>query len=335
MSKRKVSEVWKCFNRLEPKVVQCKDEKCKEKFAYHNSTTVLWSHLRVRHFDKHEELMAEKDAVVAKSKRNDDEGSAHASGSATKQLSMEEAIGKKKLYDTNHPQRKKLDRLVLDMITKDIQPFKVVEGRGFKTLVANLDPRYTLPSRTKLSSSLLPEAYTREMKRVMHELEQVDSIAITTDHWTSLAMRGYLTVTAHCIDSNWDIQSYVLETPRVARSCTGVNICEDVKEVLDKFKIFNKICAVNADNAPNMDVAIRELQMQRVHCFAHTLNLTVQTALEKTLLIKTVQDKVKAMVKFFHQSTKATDILNTEQTKSGKKSLEVDPRVPNAMELDV
>lgn len=44
-----------------------------------------------------------------------------------------------------------------------------------------------------------------------------------------------------------------------------------------QFAISDKIVAITADNAANMDVAMKHLQFVKLCCFAHILNLAVQS----------------------------------------------------------
>ncbi|CAB0019754.1 unnamed protein product, partial [Nesidiocoris tenuis] len=54
--------------------------------------------------------------------------------------------------------KKKLDLLLLNLFTKDYQPFSIVEDFGFRKFVEELNPSYHLPNRKTISQSLLPAA---------------------------------------------------------------------------------------------------------------------------------------------------------------------------------
>jgi hypothetical protein len=49
---------------------------------------------------------------------------------------------------------------LLALITKDFQPFSIVEDIGFREYSNALNPNYTVPSRKVLSNVLLPAKYT-------------------------------------------------------------------------------------------------------------------------------------------------------------------------------
>jgi len=45
--------------------------------------------------------------------------------------------------------QKKIDDALIKMITKDFQPFKIVEDEGFRHFVNLLNPSYKIPNRLK------------------------------------------------------------------------------------------------------------------------------------------------------------------------------------------
>lgn len=57
-----------------------------------------------------------------------------------------------------------------------------------------LNSKYTPPSRSYLSDTLIPSSYGVEKANVISELKDVPKLAITSDGWTSLRQDHYLTV---------------------------------------------------------------------------------------------------------------------------------------------
>lgn len=90
-----------------------------------------------------------------------------------------------------------------------------------------------------------------------------------------------MTVTAHCISPDWQLQSYVLDTSRMTVAHTKENIAEELTTIMDKFKIKDKVFAIVTDNAANMVAAVNKLKPEHVSCFGHTLNLVVSDAIKK------------------------------------------------------
>ena len=88
--------------------------------------------------------------------------------------------------------------------------------------------------------------------------------------------------------------------------------------MISEWELETKLVAIVTDNAANVTAAIRQLQqsdngfrnVKHLPCFAHTLNLVVQQAVQAINELKT---KVKTIVGYFHQSTVAAAKLEELQ----------------------
>lgn len=109
-------------------------------------------------------------------------------------------------YDNNSVRKKELDLALSKMIALDIQPFRIVEDKGFRDFVHCLDPRYDLPSRNTIRNVHLNILYDDVEKKLQTVLNQVESCAITTDCWSSKANESYLTITCHFIDVDFKLR---------------------------------------------------------------------------------------------------------------------------------
>ena len=138
-------------------------------------------------------------------------------------------------------------------------------------------------------------------------------ITLTTDEWTSRSTKGYMAITAHFLDSQMILRSRVLETRRITASTTAENISSELKSVMSCWNIEEKVHAVVIDNVANMKAAIRILGKNHVPCFAHTLNLCVETAIDRIEQLTAVRVKIRNIVSFFHRSVKATNSFESEQ----------------------
>ena len=65
-------------------------------------------------------------------------------------------------------------------------------------------------------------------------------IALTTDLWTSRSVESYLTITAHYINSKWELESKVLQTREKKERHTGENIAETLLTAVKEWKIDKK-----------------------------------------------------------------------------------------------
>lgn len=211
--------------------------------------------------------------------------------------------------------RKLLDRQVLRMIVKEYYPFSIVEDREFIKLVNMLNPGYTLPSRKTLSKSLLPILYNEIYDYVKNDIKKnAMYVSITTDSWTSVKNENYIAVTAHYIDEECDLKSYLLSCFKYSESHTSINLKNELLRVVQEWGLENRITACTTDNAPNITNAIQLCNWRHVGCFAHSLNLTVQAALKE---ISGTRERVRSIVGHFKRSPQAANKLKTFQEQLG------------------
>ena len=318
-NRRNVSDIWKHMTKVSATLVKCNI--CSHSFKYSGGT----SNLR-RHLDKNHMLGA---PVVLK---NDDPETADLFTPGTSkptekrmcQGTLPVALAKVKKYEPDSTKKRKLDGLVLDLVTQDLQPFSVVEDRAFKNLVSGLDPRYDLPCRKTISSKLLPAKYIEEKTVLKNTWKDIDQVAVTTDSWTSRQTISYTTVTAHFFEPipSWELKSAVLQTSPVTDEYDDHTAASLASMLMDVFKdvgIDDKISAVATDNASVMVACVNShLKMKHVRCFAHLLNLIAKQSIKSSKEIETPLKKVKAIVKYFHHSTTGADKLRSIQSNIGK-----------------
>ena len=80
--------------------------------------------------------------------------------------------------------------------------FSVLEDQGFRSLMAHMDPRYTLPSRRFFLDLSLPEMYCHPTFSLLKA--DVTSIIFTTDIWSSdVSPMSMLRLTAQYIDPDF------------------------------------------------------------------------------------------------------------------------------------
>lgn len=201
-----------------------------------------------------------------------------------------------------------------------MRPFLVVENDRFKQMVKTLEPLYSIPGRTYFAEKVLPALYIETKEKVMMLLKELDSISITTDGWTSRATQSYITITAHGINSDWEMVNCVLQTRALFESHTGHNIAEVLTAAVNEWdlKRANRDIAIVTDNARNMDVAVKEAGGLAPHikCFAHTLNLATQAGL-KVNAVSRLLSRVRHVAAFFHRSTHACGVFKAKQKALG------------------
>ncbi|CAK1596301.1 unnamed protein product [Parnassius mnemosyne] len=124
-------------------------------------------------------------------------------------------------------------------------------------------------------------------------MENANAVCLTTGGWTSDNNDRYLAITAHYVVSTSDdtkLHSNLLGCVEYNERHTSENLTEFLKNIMRQWNIDHKITAIASDNAANITAAIREGDWRQIPCFAHTLNLCVQSALQQ---LAPVLNKIK------------------------------------------
>lgn len=216
-----------------------------------------------------------------------------------------------------------IDKSLIKMITADYQPLSIVENVGFLEYTKQLQPLYTPPSRKLLSTKLLPDQYNIIVSKLKSMLNNVNDVSITTDMWTSDSTKSYITVTCHFI-YNDNLYSPVIATREVCESHTGENIASELSYIFNEWNITHKIVTIVSDSGANIKNAINE-HLKKYHhpCVAHTLNLSVNDAINKNTELLQVLKTCRAIVGHFKHSSSATEKLREFQKQMGLPELKV------------
>lgn len=147
-------------------------------------------------------------------------------------------------------------------------------------------------------------------------IKDIKSVSITTDCWTSCNNDGFIAVTAHFIDDNFQIKSILLEVSSCSVNHTSINLANELTRITSDWGVENKILLALSDNAANIKKAIsEELHWKHLGCLAHTINLIVKDAL---VTVDPLISKVSDIVSHFKRSTVAKNKLDFYQKQNGK-----------------
>ena len=105
------------------------------------------------------------------------------------------------------------------MCATDLRPTSIVGGKGFKKVMFKMNPDYHVPTPATINK-YLGVAYDEEVKVLINAIQGKD-VAVTTDLWTSVGQRSYITVTGHHINSEWELKANILATKTVDDRHTG------------------------------------------------------------------------------------------------------------------
>ncbi|KAK9689202.1 hypothetical protein RND81_09G043000 [Saponaria officinalis] len=150
-------------------------------------------------------------------------------------------------------------QLVAIAIAKHNFPLQLVEYDGIKNCFSYLNPDVKFFVRNTVKSDIL-------------------KISVITD--------GYITLTAHFIDENWQFQKRVLNFSFLPPPHSGVAMSIKVTGLLREWGIENRIMSITLDNASANDAMVASLKPDlnllsngdyfHARCCAHILNLIVQ-----------------------------------------------------------
>ncbi len=143
-------------------------------------------------------------------------------------------------------------------------------------------------------------------------------IPLTSDGWTSITQDHYVTVTVHYVKED-QLKPKVLTTQAVYESQSGPVVAKQI-EVIQEFGLREKAIAVTVDNAANMEVAVRQLQIRKLGCFAHTLNLAAQKVYNIPAISKW-SARMRDAIVWIKRSPIVKNIFEEKQRLLGKKEI--------------
>ena len=263
------------------------------------NTTNLYQHLQ----EHHPALYMEVSPRMKK----------HEGPNLSTQPTIEASIARSTKYSRDSPQHKDITRAVAYHIGKDGVPIYTVEKPGFKHMIHKLNPRYELPSRKYFSTQAIPTLYTEVRDDIFSVLQNATHYTMTTDLWTSRATEPYITVTIHYVNSEWDLKSVCLDTVALFEDHTAQNIAHSITDILGNLEIdIGKFVAATTNSAANMIAAFRLLELVRISCFGHNLDLAVKKSLTDSKVQRALS-RCHSLVNLFSRSWKKSRDLREKQ----------------------
>ena len=309
------SSVWEHFALLatqDGKVIEREQDRpiCKScgkgVLAKGSNTTNLFQHLR-----EHHPLVyaAMPPRCVSKSSEK-----AESSKGRTSQVTLVDTIAKSAKYASSSAQANELNRAVTYHLAKDAVPLSTVDKPGFRYMVSKLNPRYQLPSRKHFTEQEIPRLYSHVRDYVVvPALKQARFYACTMDMWMSSSCDPYMTFTIHFIDNSWDLRSFCLDTVPLYTDHTGQNIADAVTDILENWGLHTDgLIATTTDSGSNVVAAFRILDLLRISCFGHNLDLAIKKGLALDR-VKCALARCHSIVELFHRSWKKCRDLKQKQ----------------------
>ena len=121
------------------------------------------------------------------------------------------------------------------------------------------NPRFVKVSR---------QTTTRDLGKLFNErrniikncvLSGASSVGLTSDIWSGNAKEDYISVVAHYVSADWELQKKVIGLRLIEVKHTGENIAEKVACVIEEFGLLDKVFSVTLDNASSNAKAMKTL----------------------------------------------------------------------------
>ncbi|KAK9733188.1 hypothetical protein RND81_04G049900 [Saponaria officinalis] len=181
-------------------------------------------------------------------------------------------------------------QLVAIAIAKHNLPLQLVEYEGIRNCFYYLNTDVKFFVRNTIKADILKMYGTEKEKLILLLKKACGRISLTSDCWTSVTTDGYMSLTAHFIDENWQLQKRILNFIFLPPPHTGVAMSVKVNTFLKEWGIENRVMFMTLANASANDSMVESLKSDlhlmgngeyfHVRCCAHILNLIVQEGLK-------------------------------------------------------
>ncbi|KAL5157698.1 putative AC transposase [Glycine soja] len=176
------------------------------------------------------------------------------------------------------------------MIALHEYPLAMINHIGFRRFSNVVQPLFKVISRNTLKLDIL-KFYESERAKTMKLIQKNSSrIAISTDMWTaSNQNKGYMTITTHFIDNNWNLQSRLMRFIYVPAPHSVEVLAEIIIEHFFEWNLDRKVSTITVDNCSTNDAMIPKILSKfgcssfilegtyfHMQCCAHILNLIVK-----------------------------------------------------------
>jgi nucleoside diphosphate kinase len=139
--------------------------------------------------------------------------------------------------------------------------FNIVEEPDFKQLIAGLSSEIQIPSHQTIQREINSDFEENKLKLKSKISEINNKIALTTDIWTSMSERPYISITAHYVNANKSLSHILLDFRYIHFPHSGEQIMNILIEVFKEFEVQKRVIAITSDNSTNNISAIKQLNV--------------------------------------------------------------------------
>ena len=144
------------------------------------------------------------------------------------------------------------------------------------------------------------------------------SIALTSDVWSGRSKQDYISVVAHYVDGDWNLQKRIISFSLLDIAHNARNISDRILNVLVNYDLHKRIIAITLDNATTNDVAIELMrphlsgfheELFHVRCACHIVNLIVKDGL---VLVQDSIQKIRQCIVYLSNSSQRVASFNIQ-----------------------
>ncbi|XP_013863827.1 zinc finger BED domain-containing protein 1 [Austrofundulus limnaeus] len=203
--------------------------------------------------------------------------------------------------------------LICRMIEKDMFPISVVNGDGFRELLAHTVHGYKMPSADDIAHSI-EYHYQEKAEKLLLQMRKVEKMSLTVDFWAALPFQKYMTISCSFITEDWQGRSAVVHTHKLpSENHNTESITELLLSTAHSWGIAEKVitCVHNGTEKIWAHQACTSVNMNFVTCFATTLQRAVTDGLSEALL--QIVAAAGRLVQHFTDNILASEALEQKQ----------------------
>ncbi|OMO59397.1 putative Zinc finger, BED-type [Corchorus capsularis] len=204
-------------------------------------------------------------------------------------------------------------RAIAKMIVVDEQPFRVVEGTGFRRVLSVACPEFPALTRKAIKREIV-SIYLKERESIRELLATCPGrICLTSSTWKSSCDDHFNCVTAHFIDNEWRLQQRILRFRLLPPPYDSLSIADEIALCMVQWNIEHKVFSVTLENLSSDDCVADMLKSRldakkylpckgaffNMSCSTRMFNLIVQAGFN---LLVDIIGKLRLGIKYVQQS---------------------------------
>eukprot|EP00267_Zea_mays_P051787 XP_020404781.1 uncharacterized protein LOC109944431 [Zea mays] len=121
------------------------------------------------------------------------------------------------------------------LIAREDLPLWFGESDAFQEYITKAhNPKFVKSSRQTTARDLI-KLYNERVLKLIESFKSVSSVALTSDIWNGKAKEDYISVVAHFVNSNWELEKRLIGLRLIDVKHSGNNIAKRVNMVADEY----------------------------------------------------------------------------------------------------